>query len=86
MRSTLSQGKDAWRERVPNVIPRNSREVLGLSVFSSERGTPSSEKTLVRVASPNFGGEDEGVIMRKNQKVKQIWQSMVVCKDPAQSL
>lgn len=36
------EGKDALSETVSRVMPRNSSEVLGTSVFSGERGIPSS--------------------------------------------
>lgn len=37
---------------VSSVIPRNSRSVEGPFVFSSDSGTPSSEKTDFRVDNP----------------------------------
>lgn len=50
------------------MIPKNSIEVHGPKFFSFERGTPSSEKTLMRVESPECGGADWGVMMRTSSR------------------
>ena len=42
-------------------MPRNSKEVMGPSIFSGARGTPSSWNVEVRVLRPCNGGEDGGV-------------------------
>lgn len=65
---TFSGGRDAWKEIESRVMPRNSMEVHGHRVFSFERGTPSSEKTLTRVDSPECEGVDGGVMMRKSSR------------------
>ena len=65
--SSFSFGRDASNLTVSRLIPRNSRDVEGPSVFSTDKGTPSSLKTDVRVARPSAGG-DEGEIIRKSSK------------------
>ena len=45
MRVSFSMGSEAWNWLVSSVIPRNSRDVEGPSVFSADRGTPRLEKT-----------------------------------------
>ena len=51
-----------------SVIPRNSRDVEGPSVFSADSGTPRSENTEVRVSRPEAGGDEGGEMMRKSFK------------------
>lgn len=58
-------GRNAWKITESRVMPKNSMEEHGPKVFSFERGMPSSEKTLTRVESPECGGADAGVTMRK---------------------
>ena len=57
MRCSFSEGGDAWKETESKEMPRNLMDVLGPDVFSSERGTPISEKVFVRVSSPRRGGD-----------------------------
>ena len=45
IRFSFSMGSEAWNWLVSSVIPRNSRDVEGPSVFSADRGTPRLEKT-----------------------------------------
>ena len=66
MRWIFSVGSEAWNDMESRVIPRNSVEVLGPSVFSTDRGTPMSEKADLRVVRPYAGGEEGGVTMRKS--------------------
>ena len=47
--SVSSVGTDAWGEKESRVMPRNSRDVLGPSVFSGKRGTLSSVNVEVMV-------------------------------------
>lgn len=68
MRCIFSGGRDAWKEMESRVMPKNSMEVHGPEVFSFERGTPSSENILTRVESPECGGADVGVMMRKSSR------------------
>ena len=68
MRSSFSVGSEAWKRLVSRVMPRNSREVEGPSVFSTDSGTPRLEKTEVRVTRPEAGGEEGGVMMRKSSR------------------
>lgn len=49
MRCIFEKGKDAWNE----VIPRNSKEVLGPAVFSADNGMPSSVNAWMSVVSPD---------------------------------
>ena len=48
IRWNFSVGRDAWSETESRMIPRNSKELLGPSVFSEARGTPSSWNVEVR--------------------------------------
>ena len=66
IRCTFSVGREAWSETELSVMPRNSRAVLGPSVFSGERGTPSLLKAEIRVLRPCEGGEEDGVTVRKS--------------------
>ncbi len=59
MPCTFSGGRDAWKEIESRVMPRNSMEVHGPRVFSFEF------YFLTRVDSPECGGVDGGVMMRK---------------------
>ena len=65
MRCIFSEGRDALKEIESGVMPRNSMEVPGPDVYSSERGTPSSEKEFVSALSPWQGGEGGGMTTRE---------------------
>ena len=65
---TFSMGRDAWSETELRVMLRNSRDVLGPSVFSRERGTPSSLKAEIRVLRLCEGREEDGVTVRKSSR------------------
>ena len=64
----FSEGRDAWSETESRVMPRNSKEVLGPSVSSEARETPSSWNVEVRVLRLYDGGEDGGVTGRKSPR------------------
>lgn len=84
MRCIFSAGREAWKETELRVMPKNSMDVLGPEVFSSERGTPSSKKASMRVVRPWRGGEDGGVTMRKSVYPPQYMREFVVVdQDPA---
>lgn len=68
IRCIFSVGRDAWSDTELRVMPRNSRDVLGPSVFSGERGTPSSLKAEISVVRPCDGGEEDGVTVRKSSR------------------
>lgn len=57
IRCTFLVGRDAWSETELRVMPRNSRDVLGPSVFSRERGTLNLLKVEIRVLTLCDGGE-----------------------------
>ena len=61
----FSVGRSEVKSRV---MPRNSRDVLGPSVFSEERETPSSWKAEIRVERPYDGGEEGCVTVRKSSR------------------
>ena len=72
----FSGGRDAWSETESRVMPRNSKEVMGPSIFSGARGTPSSWNVVVTVLRLCNGGEDGGVTMRKSSRRWRTWGSL----------
>ena len=68
IRLSFSMGRGAWNELVSSVMPKNSSEVDGPSVFSADSGTPRSANTAVSVAMPDAGGEEGGLMSRKSSK------------------
>ena len=68
MRFSFSTGSEAWNWFVLSVIPRNSRDVEGPSVFSADRGTLRLEKTDFRMTRPEAGGDEGGEMMRKSSR------------------
>lgn len=61
-------GRDTGSEMVPELLPRNVRDVLGPSAFSEEKETLSSENAEVRVLRPYNGVEECGVTIRKSSR------------------
>ena len=51
---------------VSSLIPRNSMDVAGPSVFSSARGTPRVAKAVFRQDRLCAGGEEGGSTVRKS--------------------
>lgn len=76
----FSGGRDAWKETESRLMPKNSMEEHGPKVFSFERETPSSEKTLTRVESPESGCRcnNEEVV----KKVEDIGKPLVIDENP----
>ena len=56
MRCTFSEDREARKDIESRVMPRNSMEVVGPEVFSSDRGMPRSAKYLYECAQPVAGG------------------------------
>ena len=76
IRWVFSGGRDACSEMESRVMPRNSMEVLGPSVFSGARGIPSSRNVEVRVLRLGNGGEDGGVTTRRSSRRWRTWGSL----------
>ena len=65
-------------------MPKNSREVSGPMVFSSERGTPRPAKTDLRmVRPPTWGGFDYKDVVKE---VDEVGYGGVVGEDPAKGI
>ncbi len=64
--------------RRARMTARNCRDVLRPSIFSEEKGTPSSWNAKVRELRPCDGSEDGGVIVQEMDDVQELG---VVCHD-----
>lgn len=78
-------GKETWKCMVSRVMPRNSRDIEGPSIFARENGPSSSVKTDFMSDNPWAGGAFQEEMTRKlSRRCNQTWQFMVVGDNPRQ--